>query len=157
MNVSHAACLPTCATAGLQGSWGLRCQSSWGLRTLSSVNSSQSQQQQGQHSSKPSSWGLSAVAAAAAGMLFFASGSSLADVKRAAKVNAKVEQQQQSKPTGAAAADATGNFPEYTADEVAKHKAPKDRVWVTYKDGVYDITDFIAQVCSAAGSAAHCK
>lgn len=95
---------------------------------------------------KPSAWGVSSIAAAAAGLLLFASGSASADAKCAAKVNAKVEQQQQSKQTGAAAADASGQFPEYTADEVAKHKTPQDRVWVTYKDGVYDITDFIAQV-----------
>lgn len=83
-------------------------------------------------------------------MVFLTSGSSLADAKRAAKVSAKVEQQQQSKATGAAAADSAGSFPEYTADEVAKHKTPIDRVWVTYKDGVYDITDFVAQVRQAA-------
>jgi sulfite oxidase len=94
---------------------------------------------------------MSAVAAAAAGMVFLTSGSSLADAKRAAKVNARVEQQQQqNKATGAAAADSTGSFAEYTADEVAKHKTPNDRVWVTYKDGVYDITDFIGQVRQAA-------
>jgi len=33
----------------------------------------------------------------------------------------------------------------YTPEEVAKHRTPDSRVWVTYKDGVYDITDFIAQ------------
>ncbi|KAG2422511.1 hypothetical protein HXX76_015979 [Chlamydomonas incerta] len=33
--------------------------------------------------------------------------------------------------------------PIYTREDVAKHKTPKDRVWVTYKEGVYDITDFI--------------
>ncbi|GFR42777.1 hypothetical protein Agub_g3739 [Astrephomene gubernaculifera] len=33
--------------------------------------------------------------------------------------------------------------PIYTREEVAKHKTPKDRVWVTYKDGVYDITEFV--------------
>jgi sulfite oxidase len=31
----------------------------------------------------------------------------------------------------------------FTADEVAAHKSLDTRVWVTYKDGVYDITDFI--------------
>jgi sulfite oxidase len=31
----------------------------------------------------------------------------------------------------------------FTAEEVAKHKTPDTRVWVTYKDGVYDITDFV--------------
>ncbi|GIL84054.1 hypothetical protein Vretifemale_12777 [Volvox reticuliferus] len=30
-----------------------------------------------------------------------------------------------------------------TREEVAKHKTPKDRIWVTYKEGVYDITEFV--------------
>lgn len=124
------------------------CLTASSVRALSTLHSRSHQQQQGQSSSKggASAWGLSAVAAAAAGMLFMTSGTTLADAKRAAQVNAKVEKQQQGKPTGGAAADASGKLPEYTADEVAQHKTPKDRVWVTYKDGVYDITDFIAQV-----------
>jgi len=32
---------------------------------------------------------------------------------------------------------------EYTLEEVNKHDSPENRVWVTYKNGVYDITDFI--------------
>jgi hypothetical protein len=43
---------------------------------------------------------------------------------------------------GAPAKDSQGR-PMFTADQVARHKTLKDRVWVTYKDGVYDITDFI--------------
>lgn len=38
-------------------------------------------------------------------------------------------------------------FPVYTAAEVAKHRTAAGvsaRVWVTYGDGVYDITDFVA-------------
>ncbi|KAG2433977.1 hypothetical protein HYH02_012439 [Chlamydomonas schloesseri] len=72
------------------------------------------------------------------------------------------------KPTGASAAaepaaakgqakDDKGR-PIYTREEVAKHKTPKDRVWVTYKEGVYDITEFIemhpggaAKIMLAAG------
>ena len=34
-------------------------------------------------------------------------------------------------------------LPTYTSAEVAQHRTPVDRVWVTFKDGVYDITDFI--------------
>jgi len=34
-------------------------------------------------------------------------------------------------------------MPQYTKADVAKHAAVGDRVWITYKDGVYDITDFI--------------
>jgi cytochrome b involved in lipid metabolism len=31
----------------------------------------------------------------------------------------------------------------YTRADVAKHKTVADRIWVTYKDGVYDITEFV--------------
>src|SRR4051794_36503551 len=34
-------------------------------------------------------------------------------------------------------------LPEYTRSEVAKHSTKENRIWVTYKNGVYDITDFI--------------
>lgn len=51
-------------------------------------------------------------------------------------------------------------LPVYRASEVAKHKDAASRVWVTYKDGVYDVTDFIAlhpggsnRIMLAAGSA----
>lgn len=43
---------------------------------------------------------------------------------------------------------------------MAKHKTKQDRIWVTYKDGVYDITDFVeghpggsARIMMAAGAA----
>jgi cytochrome b involved in lipid metabolism len=47
------------------------------------------------------------------------------------------------------ASSASGEAPspaatKYTREEVAKHKTPQDRIWVTYKDGVYDITEFVA-------------
>ncbi|XP_023333295.1 sulfite oxidase [Eurytemora carolleeae] len=32
---------------------------------------------------------------------------------------------------------------EFTLEEVAKHDSIENRVWVTYKEGVYDITDFV--------------
>ena len=31
----------------------------------------------------------------------------------------------------------------FTEEEVAEHQTKEDRVWVTYKDGVYDITDWV--------------
>eukprot|EP00466_Bigelowiella_natans_P010490 jgi/Bigna1/70661/fgenesh1_pg.12_\ len=37
------------------------------------------------------------------------------------------------------------NWPIYKRSEVAQHKTKDTRIWVTYKDGVYDITDFIEQ------------
>ncbi|KAK9797815.1 hypothetical protein WJX73_000824 [Symbiochloris irregularis] len=33
--------------------------------------------------------------------------------------------------------------PTYTAEEVAKHTNREDRVWVTHKQGVYDVTDWL--------------
>ncbi|KAI9003988.1 Oxidoreductase, molybdopterin-binding domain-containing protein, partial [Hyaloraphidium curvatum] len=33
--------------------------------------------------------------------------------------------------------------PEYSLADVAKHKTKEDRVWVTFEDGVYDITEWI--------------
>lgn len=34
-------------------------------------------------------------------------------------------------------------LPVYTRAEVQKHKSKENRIWVTFKAGVYDITDFI--------------
>ncbi|KAL2914519.1 hypothetical protein HK105_205868 [Polyrhizophydium stewartii] len=34
--------------------------------------------------------------------------------------------------------------PLYTRAEVAEHATPEKRIWVTYGDGVYDVTDFVA-------------
>jgi sulfite oxidase len=48
---------------------------------------------------------------------------------------------------------------EYTRAQVAEHKTKQSRIWVTYKDGVYDITDFVdkhpggEKIMLAAGSA----
>jgi sulfite oxidase len=36
-------------------------------------------------------------------------------------------------------------LPEYTKEEVAKHASRENRVWVTYKDGVYDVTEWLDQ------------
>ena len=35
------------------------------------------------------------------------------------------------------------SLPNFTKDEVAQHTTRKDRIWVTFRDGVYDITDFV--------------
>lgn len=89
-------------------------------------------------------WGLLGVAAAAGGVAF--SSSAVADARTkelkaaaaASKPAAQAALQQQ--PKG------SDSLPVFTAEEVAQHRTPKDRVWVTYKDGVYDVTDFVAQV-----------
>ncbi|KAK6165305.1 hypothetical protein SNE40_022255 [Patella caerulea] len=36
-------------------------------------------------------------------------------------------------------------LPTYTAEDVAKHKTKDTKIWVTYKCGVYDITDYVSQ------------
>lgn len=35
------------------------------------------------------------------------------------------------------------DLPFYTLDQVEKHDNEKDRIWITYKQGIYDITDFV--------------
>lgn len=47
----------------------------------------------------------------------------------------------------------------YTLEEVGKHYNKENRIWVTYKEGVYDITDFVerhpggsSKIMMAAGS-----
>ena len=35
-------------------------------------------------------------------------------------------------------------LPYYTSEEIKKHNNKEDRIWITFKDGVYDITDFVA-------------
>ena len=34
------------------------------------------------------------------------------------------------------------NLPVYTKEDVAAHRTKASRIWVTYKDGVYDVTDW---------------
>ncbi len=35
------------------------------------------------------------------------------------------------------------HLPNYTKAEVSKHTTPETGIWVTYKDGVYDVTEFV--------------
>jgi hypothetical protein len=117
---------------------------SW-ARSLSSLNSSSSSSN-GQQAGgfRPSLWGLLGVATAAGGVAL--SSSAIADARTkeltataaASKPAAQAALQQQ--PKG------KDGLPVFTAEEVAQHRTPKDRVWVTFKDGVYDVTDFVAQV-----------
>ena len=34
-------------------------------------------------------------------------------------------------------------LPEYTTEEVGAHDSKEKRIWVIFKSGVYDITDFV--------------
>ncbi|KAJ3650303.1 hypothetical protein Zmor_022000 [Zophobas morio] len=53
---------------------------------------------------------------------------------------------------------AKADLPVYTLHEVSEHSTKEKRIWVTYKEGVYDITDFVTehpggdQILLAAGS-----
>eukprot|EP00882_Tetradesmus_deserticola_P000961 GHRQ01001042.1.p1 GENE.GHRQ01001042.1~~GHRQ01001042.1.p1 ORF type:complete len:582 (+),score=245.93 GHRQ01001042.1:259-2004(+) len=120
--------------------------SSW-TRCLSSINSSTQatststggQQPDGP---QPLKWGLYAAAAAAGAVAL--SGSAFAD----ARVKELQATAAASKPVAQAALqqpNSSDALPVFTAEEVAQHRTPKERVWVTYKDGVYDVTDFVAQ------------
>lgn len=44
---------------------------------------------------------------------------------------------------GPAWAKSAADLPTYTPEEVSKHRTVEERVWVTYKDGVYDVTDWL--------------
>lgn len=41
--------------------------------------------------------------------------------------------------------DLKNNLPFYSHDEISKHTSVNTKVWVTYRQGVYDITEFIEQ------------
>ncbi|KAK2821423.1 hypothetical protein Q7C36_020766 [Tachysurus vachellii] len=53
----------------------------------------------------------------------------------------------------------TTSLPVYSREEVTKHCSTENGIWVTYKDGVYDITDFVSihpggnKILLAAGKA----
>lgn len=34
-------------------------------------------------------------------------------------------------------------YPKYTENDVKEHNTIEKRIWVTFKDGVYDVTDYI--------------
>ena len=34
-------------------------------------------------------------------------------------------------------------LPDYSLEQVAQHKTSGDRIWVTYRNAVYDVTDFV--------------
>ena len=54
-------------------------------------------------------------------------------------------------PSATAKKPPAGGWPLYTADDVAKHATADKGIWVTYRDGVYDITDFVASHPGGAG------
>lgn len=62
-------------------------------------------------------------------------------------------------PVGAQTIQKTAALPVFTQEEVTSHRSLEDGVWVTYKGGVYDITEFVAvhpggdKILLAAGGA----
>jgi len=81
---------------------------------------------------------------------------SVADSRRQLQAEAvkSVDEQKIIETTGAR----IEGLKEYSIEDVSKHDSPENRVWVTYKNGVYDITDFIpmhpgaTKLLMAAGS-----
>lgn len=45
----------------------------------------------------------------------------------------------------AAAGSRIEGLPLYSEEDVSKHSSPDAGIWVSYKEGVYDVTDFVAQ------------
>lgn len=41
------------------------------------------------------------------------------------------------------AAEESRQYPVYRKADLQQHKTAEQRIWVAYKDGVYDITDFV--------------
>lgn len=39
----------------------------------------------------------------------------------------------------------SSSLPTYTRKDVMQHRDKETRIWIAYKDGVYDITDFISK------------
>eukprot|EP01083_Nonionella_stella_P087565 243673_1 len=54
--------------------------------------------------------------------------------------SAHAESREPEPPTGAGYRVA--GLPEYTRKEIAEHNASADRIWVSFRDGVYDITEY---------------
>ena len=38
-----------------------------------------------------------------------------------------------------------GGLPTYTIADVAKHDSKEKKIWVSYKNGVYDVTDYVSK------------
>jgi sulfite oxidase len=55
------------------------------------------------------------------------------------------------KPNGEPAKPPRGGWPQFSAEDVSQHATAASRIWVTFRDGVYDITDFIALHPGGAG------
>eukprot|EP01083_Nonionella_stella_P216485 778079_1 len=57
--------------------------------------------------------------------------------------SAQAESREPEPPSGAGYRVA--GLPEYTRKDISEHGASADRIWITFRDGVYDITEFCRQ------------
>ena len=73
---------------------------------------------------------------AATGGAMLAGGLMLGDLQ---ELQAKTREENILEITG----ERRAGLPEYSMEEVGRHHSRDERVWVTFKNGVYDITDFI--------------
>uniref|UniRef100_A0A8C6UCX1 Cytochrome b5 heme-binding domain-containing protein n=1 Tax=Neogobius melanostomus TaxID=47308 RepID=A0A8C6UCX1_9GOBI len=57
----------------------------------------------------------------------------------------------------------SSSLPIFSQEEVSRHRTLEDGIWVTYKGGVYDITEFVAihpggdKIMLAAGGSVECE
>ena len=101
-----------------------------GRRTASTSTATSSQQDEGERGRRR----LLCLAATGGAML--AGGLMLGDLQ---ELQAKTREESIIEITG----DRRPGLPEYSMEEVGRHHSREERVWVTFKNGVYDITDFI--------------
>lgn len=81
----------------------------------------------------PKWWLAAAGASLIAGSVFYLTQSETAQAKTQVAPNGPFSHAGEEKP----------NLPFYTRQEIANHKTPETGIWVIYKNGVYDITQFV--------------
>lgn len=91
-------------------------------------------------SSEPSDQRVTSFAASVNQLTAGSSGRS----KSAALAKSSVRSSASPAPQAAPTPQSSPGLPQYTSEEVSKHKTPDTGIWVTYTDGVYDITEFVA-------------
>jgi cytochrome b involved in lipid metabolism len=55
----------------------------------------------------------------------------------------KTDEEEQENALFERAGSFRADLPVYSREDISKHNTMETRIWVTYKEGVYDITDFI--------------
>ncbi|XP_071795875.1 sulfite oxidase-like [Asterias amurensis] len=90
----------------------------------------------GEDSSDPGKWGTSS------GLLMVGAAAVIGGIGLSALVNSSkcAEKKQAAQSAG----KVIKGLPEYNHDDVEKHNSPETGIWMTYKNGVYDVTSFVA-------------